>query len=376
MALNEKQQIFEYINKSKHILITGKEEFDGDGVASGLGLYFFLEKINKRADLIFLETNIPENFNFLPGKEVLKNKLGELQKLIIKIEAKDAQPSELSYDKTDEGLYIYLTPKSGLLKPEHIKTESSDYKYDLIIVLGSPDLESLGKIYSQHADFFFNTPIINIDHQPNNEHFGQINIVNLNASSVSEIIFDTIHHFGEGLVDSKIATCLYTGMTVKTKSFKHINLTPNTLNIASQLITQGADRQNIIHHLYRTKSVNTLKLWGRALARLQYDDQVKIGWSQLTEKDFTLTQTKENDLKNIIDELLSETPEADIIIIFYEWEKISKAIVYTTPNYDALKLTKKYESQGNKQLAKIEFPNKNILELEREVIQEIQRQIS
>jgi len=376
MALDEKQQIIEHINKAKHILITGKQEFDGDSIASGMALYFLFKKLNKRADLVFIETDIPENYHFLPTKEAIKNHLGELQKLIIKIETKEAQPSELSYDKIDDKLYIYITPKKGVLKPEHIKTETSDYKYDLIIILGSPDLESLGKIYHDHPDFFFNTPIINIDHLPNNEHYGQINFINLNSSSVSEIIYDIIKYFGEEFIDPQIATCLYTGMTAKTKSFKHPNITPTTLSVASQLITQGADRQKIIHHLYRTKSINVLKLWGRSLARLQYDSETKIAWTQLTEKDFTITQTSEGDITSIVEELFAETPEAYVIIIFFETKSASKAIIYTTPQYNALKLVKNYEPKGSKQLAKIEFPNKNILELEREIIQTIQKQLA
>ncbi len=375
MALDEKQQIIEQINKAKHILITGKQEFDGDNIASGLALYFLLKKIEKRVDLVFIETNIPKHFHFLPIKEVIKNHLGELQKLIIKIDTREAPPSELSYDKKDDKLYIYITPKKGLFKPEHIKTEVSDYKYDLIIILGTPDLESLGKIYEDHPDFFFNTPIINIDHLPNNEHYGQINFINLKSSSVSEIVYEIIKYFGEEMIDPQIATCLYTGMTVKTKSFKHPNITPHTLSIASQLITQGAEREKIIHHLYRTKSINVLKLWGRSLARLQYDPDNKIAWTQVTEKDFTITQSNENDLTDIVDELFSETPEAEIVIIFYEAKSSTKAIIHTSPKFNALKLVKNYEPKGNKQLAKIEFPYKNILELEKEIIQEIQKQL-
>lgn len=375
MALNENQQIIELVDKAKQILITGKQEFDGDSVASAAGLYLLLEKLNKRSEIVFQGTAVPQIYDFLPARAAIKNQLGELQKLIIKVDTREAPPGELSYDRTPDNLHIYLTPKSGILKPEHITMENSDYKFDLIITLGAPDLESLGQIYEKHPDFFYNIPIINIDHLPNNEHYGQINIIKLTAAALGEIIFELGRQWGEELLDQDIATCLYTGIAVKTRSFKNPNLTPKTLHIASQLLTHGAEREKIIHKLYQTKSVNTLKLWGRALARLQFDEKTRLAWSQLSEQDFILTNTTEDSLTGIIEELIVEAPQAELALLLYEYKSISKALLYTNPHYHALHLTKKYEPTGHKQLAKIKFPGKSLIELEHELIQEIQNQI-
>lgn len=375
MALTDVQQTLELINTSQHILITGKHDYDGDVIASSLAFFLLLKKLHKRADIVFSATPLPQRFQFLPAKEVIKSNLGQLQKLVITIATKDNTPAELSYDKTDTELKINITPKAGMITPQDVVAENSEYKYDLIVVMGSPDLESLGAVYTEHPDFFYHTPIINIDHLSNNEHFGQINLVDLTTSSTSEIVFELLQTFGEELMDEDLATCLYTGMTVKTRSFKSPNLTPKTLHIASQLITQGADREQIITHLYRTKSVNVLKLWGRALARLQLNDQTKIGWSQLSQQDFALTGTSETDVIGIIDELIAETPQADVVLITYEQKPHAKALVYTSPRFNALHLTRMYEPRGHKQLAKIEFPNKTVAELERELIQYIEKQI-
>lgn len=325
--------------------------------------------------LLFSEYELPDIYKFLPTVEAIKKEIGELQRLTIKINTTDALPGELSYEKKDNELHIHLTPKKGSLKPEHVTTETSNYKYDLIFVLGSPDLESLGGIYFSHPDFFYSTTVINIDHSPNNEQFGQLNALDLNASSVSEMLYAMFEKIDPSLIDDQVATCLYTGMTVKTRSFKTANLTPHTLHTASKLISQGADREKIIHHLYQTKSVAMLKLWGRALARLEFDAENHIAWTTLSAKDFSITKTTPSHVTGIIEELMVETPDAYIVALFYETEKTTNALVYITGHYNALSITQPFEPSGNKQFAKIVFPGKNITDLQSELLGTIKRNI-
>ncbi len=372
MALTDLQAIIEQINSAKHILITGKQDHDGDIIAGALALFLVLQKMDKRADVAFYEYELPSEYHWLPKHEIKKN-LGELQQLTIKINTADTTPGELKYEKKDDELHIQIIPKKGVLKAEDVTTESSTYKYDLIIVLGSPDLESLGGIYNTQPDFFYNTPVINIDHGHNNEQFGQINAIDLNASSVSEILYHLVESLDPSLIDDEIATCLYTGMTIKTRSFKTTNLTPTTLHVASKLITQGADRENIINNLYRTKSVNMLKLWGRALARLEFDEEYSMAWTQLTNKDFKLTQTNTKNIKGLLEELINETPVAKVVVLMYEEDNYSYALISTKNQYNALNLVKEFKPTGNRELAKVVFPNKPLLEFQTELLESIQQ---
>ena len=164
-------------------------------------------------------------------------------------------------------------------------------------------------------------------------------------------------------------------MTIKTHSFRTSNLTPNTLHIASQLITQGADREKIINNLYRTKSVNMLKLWGRALARLEFDEENKIAWTQITSKDFSVTKTSPDNIKGLLEELITETPMAHIIVLLYEKDNYTYALISTKNHYNALNLTKEFEPTGNRNLAKIIFPNKPLIEFQVELLESIKKNL-
>ncbi len=373
--LNEDQQILEQIKRAKEILITTKSNFSGDGLSACLALSAILEKIGKN-NTVVINNFKPGKYKFLPYINKIKPNLHHLKKFIIRVNTSHAPIEELAYDKTNGEILIYLTPKTGNYTQSDVKLESSDYKYDLIFVLDSPDLESLGDIYDNNTDFFFNTPVINIDHSPANEYFGQINKIELTAVAVSEIIYSLIKKWKNDLIDEQIATYLYTGLVEKTKSFRNPQVTPHTLSIASQLINYGADREKIITNLYRTKSVSTLRLWGRALARLQIDAQLKLGWTIISQNDLELSGANIEELQGLIDEILSEVPQINTVVIFVQQSPDRILVyVYTSPALNAMYLTKQFNPKGDKSQAYFIMTNKKLAESENEVIEYIKNSL-
>lgn len=374
--LNENQQILEQINRAKEILITFKKNFSGDSIASALALQKTLKKMDKRVNITASNFSLPKQYNFLPNHQDIKSELYHLKKFTISVDTSQAPIEELSYDKEGEELKIYLMPKTGSYSKADLGFVSSDYRYDLIFVIDSPDLESLGVLYEKNAEFFYQTPIINIDHSPANEYFGQINKVDLTATATSEIIYSLIVVLGEDLIDENIATCIYTGMTDKTRSFKSQNITPETLNIASKLIQLGADREKIVTCLYRTKSIQTLKLWGRALTRIQLDPKLKLVWATLSLADFDKAGANINNLNGLIDEIIMETPQAETIVLFLETgDQTITTRVYTTHRVNALGITKTFSPNGNKQYSSFSIKDKRLAEAEREIIEAIKTEL-
>lgn len=375
--LNENQQIHEQINRAKEILITCKEYYSADGLAAVLTMYKILSKLGKHTQIAINNFSPQPQFTFLEGQSVIKDDLYHLKKFTIQVDTTKTPVEELSYDKQDKKLIISLTPKTGTYSEQDVHFSASNYKFDLIIVIDSPDLESLGSLYEKQADFFYHTPIINIDHSPANEYFGQINKVDLTATSSSEITYTLLQTLGPELIDETIATYIYTGMTEKTKSFRSTSVTPHTLHIASQLIQSGAEREKIVTHLYRTKSIQILKLWGRALANLQLEPKLKLVWTSLTANDFALAGASEEQLQGLVNEIISETPQADVIVLFIESTNSSNINVkiFTNHKYNALGLLKQFSPQGNKLEASANFINQHIAEAERNVIASIKAEL-
>lgn len=382
--LTTDQQIFEQIKKAKNILITFDKTWNGDSIASALAFYLFLKKLDKKVEIAAEKFDQGSLFNFLPTYGNINYSLNNLRKFVISLDTINTKVEKIKYKIKDNTIDFIIYPKEGFFTHEHVKSNYDKYKYDLIIVLDTPDLESLGKIYEEDTEFFYQVPVINIDHHVDNEEFGQINNVELTAISTSEILFNLFSKYSRDLIDHEIATCLLTGIISKTKNYKTQNITPGVLQASSQLIAMGADREKIVNRLYRSRSIDVLKLWGRVLARLTGSKNNKLIWSILTDADFQKTNTNENDLNEVIDELVINIPEAKIVILFYEinghsnsseeknttGEIKTKALIYSIKNANSLDLVKKWNPAGTKSIAKIIIP-KNIKDAETEVINHV-----
>ncbi len=377
MALKESQQVLEAFKRSTRPLICVPSGASADHYASALGLARTLEKLEKKPTIVAADGATPKNTQFLSGHERIQHKIENLRQFVIELDATKTKVDELTYELKDEKLFVYLSPKKGFWEAADVRTSSSGYRYDLIICIGSPDHESCAHLYQENTDFFFRTPIINIDHTPENEHYGQINIVDLTASACGEVCHDLIASIEPGLIDEEIATAFLTGMIAKTKSFKTKNVTPKTLQTASKLMAYGAKREHIIQHLYRTRSVSTLRLWGRALARLKTDDQTHIVWTMLSAQDFMQAGAEEQDLPDVIDELLSSSPNAHVtVLIFENAQHEIKAIVRTERPIDAVSLCSPFHASGTHEEVRLTFPNKTITQTETQLMDHIKKTLT
>ena len=317
MEQNSKKQIFEFIEKNENILIALGPRANGDALGSSLAFYLFLKKLGKNVDIISANSPL-EKFNFLPSYDKIDKNFKANREYIISIDIPQGKLDQLYYKHKNEQLKIYLKPKNIELNQEKISLQNGNFNYDLIIVFGIYDLEMLGSLYEENAELFFETPIINIDNHPSNEYFGKANLVEITASAVSQILSEFLFEMQKDSIDANIATCLLTGIISETKSFQAINTTPKALEIAAKLITLKAKQQEIIRYLYKTKSLNYLKLWGRLMARLRYDSQFRIIWSLISQTDFQKTQTNSDDLNLVAEELIKNSPEANLCLIFWE----------------------------------------------------------
>jgi nanoRNase/pAp phosphatase (c-di-AMP/oligoRNAs hydrolase) len=377
VALSLTQQIYETIEKSSRPLVAFRKNWSGDAVASGLALQNILKKMNKPAvDIVCDDFSLPKNFTFLPKIDSIKPAISNLRNLVISVDVSGNRIGGLHYEMNGTKLNIFVAPEHHNINTQEVSTSLSNYKYDLVIVIDSPDLESLGSLYNKNTEFFFNTPVINIDHSPSNEHFGQINLIEMNATSTAEILFNFLENTNPNLIDEEVATYLLAGMISKTRSFKSLAVTPRTLGIASQLVARGAKREEIIKNLYQTKTIGTLKLWGRALMRLKNDPSAKIVWSLLTRDDFITSGAETEELPEVIDELIANSPEAEIVVLFYEIPYTNSpetkicCLVRTLRGTPAGRLLSR-EADGVKDMKQFCLTGVKLTDAEKEIIEEI-----
>ncbi len=351
-----------------------------DALSAALALADFLEKDHKSVDIVCDDFVASKNLEFLEGIKKIKPGLEHIQKFVIKVDVSQSKIDSISYDVKDDWLSIYLTPKHGMLTKNELRTAQSSYKYDLIITLNTPELEMFNKTFLNNTDLFYRTTIINIDCRAANDRYGQINYIDPNVTSVSEIIFQFGKQWYEQNLNAATATALLTGMIAATHSFKTTDVTPLTLQAAGELINHGADREKIIHHLYRTRSLSTLKLWGTALMRLKIDNLKHFAWTFLTREDFINADANHGQLKDLITELIENSPEVDLTLLIYEdeinGEKVVSGILHSKKGHDTLQMLKPYNPIGLRHRAAFTIKNISIGEAEKNITEEIKKSLT
>ncbi len=365
MALNASQQAQELISRAEHILVVSREHPSIDTIASAVAVGLYLKAFGKSVDIVvpdYDKTKAPE---FLHGTDRIMPKVGAMRTLQVTLDVSKTPLDEFSYDVRDGKLEITIVPKEREWAPNDISFKHGNQRYDLVIALDAPDIKSLGAISREHADFLYRTTIINIDSNATNEHWGQVNLVDLNAVSTTEVLYDVFSEWNRHLIDERMATALLAGMIAKTRSFRTTDVTPRTLSTSGQLVSMGAKRAEIVNGLWRTRSISTLKLWGRALSRLHHESEQNLVWTMLSHKDFLESGASAESLPDVIDELISYAPEAQITALFCESEKEPGSVnvmIATAPPHNASELGRPLGAIGNRDRATITIKNTTLVE--------------
>jgi len=316
MSLEPIEQLKTFLEKSKDILILIPENPSGDAVGSAWALNHFLNKKNISATVAF-SNHLNPKYAYLLKPENILSEISGARDFVLSFDTTHNKIANLRSEQIGDKFNVFLTPEKGTIDPRDFSFILAKFKYDLVIVLDVPDLEKLGKIYEKNTDLFFEVPIVNIDHRSENENFGQINIVDVLASSCSEIISHLLENISPELIDKTIADCLLTGIISATDSFQKGNTTPRALLASARLMDHGANQQEIVRWLYKTHPLHILKLWGRTMANIKWDETTKLVWSELTLEDFVQSRSKPEDVSLILEKLQENYSEGEIFMIFW-----------------------------------------------------------
>lgn len=350
MALSPKQQIYEMIKKSSYPLILIPENPEGDAIASALALFLILKKIDKNPH-IACSKEIAEKFLFLPGQKQIQHRISGERAYKISLDVGNNEIKELSYEQIGNILNVNIITKSNSISKNSLNLEPSKFKYDLIFILSASDLESLGKIYFDNTELFFQTPIINIDHHPSNEYFGTVNLVEVTSASTAEIITEFKNTILPEKNDEEIATLLLAGIIAETNNFQSSAISPGTFSTAASLLTAGAKQEEIIKNFYKTKPLSVLKLVGQIVSNMNFDPEYSLAWAKLSRNDFEKNNANPHDIDMAINELVNNSKDIDILFIVYQNNEKIIGNIWMDRMFDAKTLTR--ELNGEKRNHKI-----------------------
>lgn len=237
--------ILKAINKAKSVLIIGHVRPDGDCIGSAFAIREYCLNLGKIAD-VGSPSPLPLAYAFVKNSEVWNN----------------------------------ITRKH----------------YDLFIAVDCGSEDRIGRF-----DVFFRsaTETVWIDHHRGHKGFGKYNLVNAEASSTCEIVFDILE--SEKLINSKIAYYLYLGLSTDTGHFMHNNTTPKVLYTAYKLAYYGADVYGLSTELYRTRTKAKTQLIANCINAMRFYDDGKVCIITITKEMLDEVGLASNDTEGIID---------------------------------------------------------------------------
>lgn len=144
--------------------------------------------------------------------------------------------------------------------------------------------------------------VVNIDHHPDNTNFGDINLIEVNASAVAEIVYDLLESMDVG-IDRDIAEAVYVGIVTDTGRFQYSNTTARSHRLAADLIDKGISSNEIFKHVFEQVSWQFLQLAALALDRIEVSCNDSYVYSFLTKDDFQKFDAKYDDAEEIINQL-------------------------------------------------------------------------
>jgi len=314
------------IDKSGSILLTASSGADSEIFSSLLALRKVLEKKGKIVYLL-VPAEFPPRLNFLPGdKDYFKNPQ-DVRSLAIYVED-SGNVWKVKYTKDKEGrIVFFLIPRRERITKEAVSLKETYPDFDLIVTLGVQSLSDLKEIQEKNAKLLYDTPVLNIDTDPDNKDFGEVNIVRITSSSVSELTAEFLKEFGEDIFDKDVSTLLLTGIILGTDNFQNLKTTPESLSMASFLIRREAEREKIIRGLFKEKPFSVLKLLGEVLSRAELYPEIKTAVSFLKSRELKAQKVSVKELVLVHEDFRKSLPDFDKTALLVETREGPKCIL-------------------------------------------------
>lgn len=376
MARTMEEQGAELLKGARQTLITTREHPSLDEVASACALAHCFKAKELPFDLVIPGFTTAPAFLPVAGLAI-RSGVGALRAYHFKLDVSKVALQELLYEVKDGLLDITLLPKEGSWTGQDARFTAADDRYDLIICLGAPDKQSLGELSRRETDFLSRTVTINIDSNPTNDYWGQVNIVDLRKSSVAEVVHAWIETWAPEQLTPDVATCLLAGIVSKTRAFRTSNIQPETLERAAALVALGGRREEVVHGIWRTRSVASLRLWGTALTRLESDPSTGLVWTYLTETDLLEANGEADVTDGVVEELIRYAPEAKVILILSYRADMLYGRLHAIGPYSAVEVARPLHAIGTRETATFSVPGTfPHTELQKNVVEQIRGRLN
>jgi bifunctional oligoribonuclease and PAP phosphatase NrnA len=253
LLVTDLERVAAEVRGGHRFLLTTHEGPDGDALGSLLAMHRLLEQLGKDSVMFLAATEfpLPIEYRFLPLEEVFHE-----------------PPADMA-----DRIVIFL---------------------------------DCGNIDRMPVDFLRSdgTHVINIDHHHDNTRFGDINLVDVEASCTAEIIYELAGLLG-AVITPEMALALYVALVTDTGRFMYENTNARTHRVAAALIEAGVDVDDTYRRLYERVPLEKLRLVSRALEGIELHCDGALVVTYISVADYEASGATEEMTEGIIDHLRS-----------------------------------------------------------------------
>jgi phosphoesterase RecJ-like protein len=310
------KKIWEEIKKAHNILLVAHLNPDGDALGSELSLYPILKKMGKKVTVFNATKPLPDYLDFLPNYEKVTDKLPE--------------------------------------------------KVDLTVSFDCGSFDRLG--IEEKPSF-----LINIDHHISNTEYGDINLIEPNHASTSQVIYDILK-INDVEIPYESALCLYTALVTDTGSFQYESVNDRVFECAADLVRCGVRPDYVSKMLFQRDRLSRLRLLAKAYETIEMCCDGKAAFVEVTKEMMEITGAIKDDTDTIVNSVRALAP-VEVACMLREDEEGIKVSLRSKNYADVSKIAQKHGGGGHIRAAGVTFKNEYDFEKVKNIIKEELKEI-
>lgn len=209
-----------------------------------------------------------------------------------------------------------------------------------------------------------------IDHHKTNTLWGNHNLVEINASTTL-VLYKLLKQF-DLILDNNIASALLTGLSTDTSFFTNDNVTSEVFEVASKLMSLGADFQVISFNINRQLDLREIAFFSYALGQIKIDSERKLAYIAVPNTDWQ-KHSQSPELYDFMKEYLRSIKGTDLGIMFTEERPgyVRLGLRSRNPDYDVSALAQKFGGGGHKAASGASISGLSLEEVVKKVLEVI-----
>ena len=223
----------------------------------------------------------------------------------------------------------------------------SSFKPDMIFALDSPTTARTAELVTRDDG----TPIVNIDHHPTNERYGDINIIDERASAAAILVYRFLANIAPARITPEMAGYLYLGVLMDTGGFRFQNTNAEALTMAARFVELGASPYELAHEFIYVKKLSTMKLLARSLESLEVHGAGRIAAMHISQAMLAEAGAAMSDTEGFVDYAAS-IDDVELSALFREiGEREIRVSLRSRNNHNVASLAERFGGGGHRNAA-------------------------